>query len=141
LSVERTYRDFVDKVAEYRELSTEAVEAAAQGRVWIGSAAQELGLVDRLGGLEQAIASAAELAGLAPGSFAIEHLAPELGWAGQLALGLIRVAAPVLPAFEPESPLPRSLGRLLDAATEPFEFVERLNDPRGIYTYCFCDLE
>lgn len=141
LSVDRTYREFMDKVAAHRELAAEAVEAAAAGRVWIGSEAERLGLVDRLGGLDEAIASAAELAGLAPGGFTVERLEPEVGWAGQLALGLIRIAGPVLSAVERESVLPRSLENLLDAATEPLAFLERLNDPRGIYVYCFCDVE
>jgi protease-4 len=140
LSVERTYRDFVDKVALHRELATESVEAAAAGRVWIGSEAERLGLVDRLGGLEEAIGSAAELAGLTPGTFSIERLAPELGWAGEIALDVIRVAGPALPVVEREKLLPRSLGRLLEAATEPLAFLERLDDPRGIYAYCFCDV-
>jgi protease-4 len=140
LSVERTYRDFVDKVALHRELATETVEAAAAGRVWIGSEAERLGLVDRLGGLDEAIGSAAELAGLAPGTFSIERLAPELGWAGEIALDVIRVAGPALPVVGRDKLLPRSLDRLLEAAIEPLAFIERLNDPRGIYAYCFCDV-
>ena len=141
LLVERTYRDFIDRVAVHRELATESVEAAADGRVWIGSEAERLGLVDRLGGLDQAVQSAAELAGLAPGSYGVERLAPELGWAGQLAIGLIRITGPALSAVDLESPLPDSLDRLLDTATEPLELFERLNDSRGIYAYCFCDVE
>jgi protease-4 len=141
LSVERTYSDFIGKVGQYRELDVDTVEAAAQGRVWIGSEAERLGLVDRLGDLNQAIESAAELAGLEPDSYSIERLSPELGWAGQLALGLVRLGAPALSAIEPVTPLPRSLARLLDAAVEPLAFFERLNDPRGIYAYCFCDVE
>jgi protease-4 len=139
--VDRTYRDFIDMVAEHRELTTDSVLAAADGRVWIGSEAERLGLVDRLGGLDQALESAAELAGLAPGSYGVERLSPELGWAGQLALGLIRITAPVLPALKVESPLPDGLDQLLDAATEPLAFFERLSDPRGIYAYCFCGVE
>jgi len=141
LLVDRTYRDFIDVVALHRDMTTEAVEAAADGRVWIGSEAERLGLVDRLGGLDQALESAAGLAGLAPGSYGVERLAPELGWASQLALGVIRITGPLLPALEIENPLPDSLDRLLDAATEPLAFLERLNDPRGVYVYCFCDVE
>ena len=139
--VDRTYRDFVDMVARNRELTTESVQAAADGRVWIGDEAERLGLVDRLGGLDQAVLSAAELAGLAPGSYGIEKLEPELGWAGRFAISLVRVADPVLASIKLESPLPDSLDRLLDAATEPLAFFEQLNDPRGIYAYCFCDVE
>jgi protease-4 len=139
--VDRTYRDFIDMVARHRELTTESVEAAADGRVWIGGEAARLGLVDRLGGLDQAVLSAAELAGLAPGSYSVEKLESELSWAGRFAISLVRVTGPALRSIRLDSPLPASLDQLLDAATEPLAFFERLNDPRGIYAYCFCDVE
>ena len=63
-NVEYGYRRFVDLVAEGRGLDAEDVEAIAQGRVWLGADALEHGLVDRLGHLDEAIASAAALAGL-----------------------------------------------------------------------------
>ncbi|MDE0193749.1 MAG: signal peptide peptidase SppA [Gammaproteobacteria bacterium] len=63
-NVEYGYRRFVDLVAEGRGLASEDVEAIAQGRVWLGADAHEHGLVDRLGHLDEAIASAAALADL-----------------------------------------------------------------------------
>jgi len=57
-------RQFMELVARGREMDLAAVEALAQGRVWSGLAAHELGLVDALGGLDAAVAQAAELAGL-----------------------------------------------------------------------------
>jgi protease-4 len=58
------YDDFVDKVASGRNLGREAVAAAAEGRVWTGRQAHERGLVDRLGGLDEAISEAKALAGI-----------------------------------------------------------------------------
>ena len=58
------YTDFVQRVAEGRNLSTEAVEAVARGRVWTGADAFEHGLVDDLGGLRTAVRRAKVLAGL-----------------------------------------------------------------------------
>ena len=58
------YRDFVDKVAKGRGLSTEKVEESAQGRVWSGKRALEHGLVDELGGLNRAIRIAEAKAGI-----------------------------------------------------------------------------
>jgi protease-4 len=58
------YNDFVQRVAEGRHLSVEAVEAVARGRVWTGADALEHGLVDELGGLRTAIRRAKVLAGL-----------------------------------------------------------------------------
>ena len=61
------YTDFVQKVAAGRQLSETAVAAAAEGRVWTGRQAHALGLVDQLGGLEQALDEAKVLIGRAPG--------------------------------------------------------------------------
>ena len=63
-SVDRVYEDFLERVASGRDLERDAVHEIAQGRVWTGAQALELGLVDVLGGLDTAIALAAELAGI-----------------------------------------------------------------------------
>ena len=68
-SVSATYTQFITKVAEHRERPVEEIDAAARGRVWVGSDALQRGLVDRLGNLPDAIDSAAELAGLEEGSY------------------------------------------------------------------------
>jgi protease-4 len=59
-----TYQTFLERVANGRNMSVEEVEQVAQGRVWTGEVAQKIGLVDEIGGLEDAIAEAASLAGL-----------------------------------------------------------------------------
>lgn len=61
---DRAYELFLERVAEGRNMPRDAVHAVAQGRVWTGSKAVEKGLVDALGGLDQAIATAANLADL-----------------------------------------------------------------------------
>lgn len=62
--VEWIYQDFLAKVAKGRNMTIEQVDAIAQGRVWAGEKALEIGLVDAMGGLDRALASAAKLAGL-----------------------------------------------------------------------------
>lgn len=62
--VDWIYQDFLEKVAKGRNMSVEQVDAIAQGRVWPGNKAREIGLVDDIGGLDRALASAAKLAGL-----------------------------------------------------------------------------
>jgi protease-4 len=62
--VQAFYQDFVEKVARCRSLSAEAVESSAQGRVWSGRQAWTRGLVDDMGGLEEALAEAKRRAGL-----------------------------------------------------------------------------
>lgn len=62
--VERGYDIFISRVAEGRNMTKEKVDSIGQGRVWLGEKALELGLVDHLGGLDDAIAAAAKLANL-----------------------------------------------------------------------------
>ncbi|OBF15912.1 signal peptide peptidase SppA [Mycobacterium kubicae] len=80
------YTDFVERVAQGRNMTTEAVDAVARGRVWTGADAKERGLVDELGGLRTAVRRAKVLAGLDedaevrlvgyPGSSLLEMLRP-----------------------------------------------------------------
>ena len=80
------YADFVRRVAEGRNLSPEAVEVVARGRIWTGADALERGLVDELGGLRTAVRRAKILAGLDeetevrivryPGSSLLDFLRP-----------------------------------------------------------------
>ncbi|HEX4964877.1 MAG TPA: signal peptide peptidase SppA [Thermoanaerobaculia bacterium] len=64
--LDRTYAAFVGHVAAGRKMSREAVEGVASGRVWTGAAAQKIGLVDELGGLDRALDLARAEAGIAP---------------------------------------------------------------------------
>ena len=70
-SVDRTYARFKHVVAEGRGLAPAVVDSIARGRVYSGSKAKALGLVDELGGLADAISSCAEFAGLS--SYHVEH--------------------------------------------------------------------
>jgi protease IV len=63
-SVEDIYDIFLEKVADGRNMTKEAVDEIGQGRVWSGENALEIGLVDELGGLDRAVKLAAELAEL-----------------------------------------------------------------------------
>lgn len=58
------HRQFIQAVAEGRDLPVEAVEQIADGRIFTGERAKELGLIDQLGNLQDAIASASELVGI-----------------------------------------------------------------------------
>lgn len=75
--VEYNYRRFVGLVAASRGKSAEQVDAIAQGRVWDGGAARQLGLVDRFGGLNDALEEAAKLAGIAKGEWHPLYLGDE----------------------------------------------------------------
>jgi protease-4 len=63
-SIEKVYSDFVSKVAAGRKMTSESVDSIGQGKVWSGISAKEIGLVDEIGGLKDAIQGAANLAGV-----------------------------------------------------------------------------
>lgn len=65
-SMQQTYDRFLDRVAAGRKMTRDAVHEVAQGRVWTGEQARERGLVDELGGLDEAIAKARELGSVDP---------------------------------------------------------------------------
>ena len=74
--IDHTYDAFQARVAEGRGLPPEVVKGLAEGRVWSGQAAYDLGLVDTLGGLEEAIVEAARLAEL--DEYRVERFTPTL---------------------------------------------------------------
>ncbi len=63
-NVERTYDNFLGVVSEGRKKTKEQIHEIAQGRVWVGSKAKEIGLVDKIGNLDDAIACASRMAGI-----------------------------------------------------------------------------
>lgn len=139
-SVNHIYDEFIDKVATHRQRSVDQINEVARGRVWVGSHARERGLVDELGDLQDAIGAAAELAGLAEDSYNVRYYEPELSLAEQMIVDLLETVAPAVAALGFKPRLPAALSRLLAASREPLAFLERFNDPRGLYLYCFCDV-
>jgi len=75
MSVEKTYADFLNKVAEGRKMDKAQVDSLGEGRVWSGSRLVELGLGDKIGGLMDAVKGAAELAGI--DSYTLKELPQE----------------------------------------------------------------
>jgi protease-4 len=130
--LDRNYRQFIEAVAKGRDLPLEKVSEIARGRVWSGADALALGLVDQIGGLNDAIASAVRLASLEPDAYELQELKDEppfplykfIDFFGSAqARSLLRSVAPVL-GLTPVETVARSL--------------RWLNDPRGIYAHCFC---
>ncbi|PID69700.1 MAG: signal peptide peptidase SppA [Flavobacteriales bacterium] len=63
-AIGRIYNTFLSHVSEGRNMTIAQVDSIAQGRVWTGKQAMEIGLVDEMGGLQEAVAAAAELANI-----------------------------------------------------------------------------
>jgi protease-4 len=83
---------FVGRVAEGRHKQPSDIEPIAQGRVWTGARAKELGLVDEIGGLDAAIAEARKLAG--PGAGSELEIYPPAPTLRDLLAGFGQVQAP-----------------------------------------------
>ena len=73
-AVDKVYDSFLSKVSDGRSIDKEALSEIAQGRIWSGSRAKELGLVDEIGGILDAISIAADLAGIPQNSSVVEFL-------------------------------------------------------------------
>lgn len=99
------YTDFVERVAEGRNLSADAVDVVARGRVWTGADALERGLVDELGGFRTAVRRAKVLAGLDE-----DAEVRIVGYPGSSLLDMVRPRASSQPAA---ASLPDALGALL----------------------------
>jgi protease-4 len=88
LGVESIYRRFLALVSAARKIPVERVDQIAQGRVWDGGTARQLGLVDAFGGLDDAIAEAARRANLDPGKAEAVWLEKEPSYTDRLLLAL-----------------------------------------------------
>ena len=131
MDVEQGYRQFIQIVAKGRKMQPAMVERLAEGRVWDGATALRLGLVDKLGDLETAIAEAARLA----------HVPAENG------LFLDLTPDNLLERFKRvEQPVEAMLGRLLLRGAPALQSVQQqispqlelfvpARDPRNIYAH------
>ncbi len=135
-AVDHAYDEFLHRVGEGRKKSAEEVDKIAQGRVWAGVDAQRIGLVDHLGGLKDATDAAAKLAELGS-NYDVDYIEPDLSLREELLMQLRSEAgrlgrmAGLLP---PQTGMERALDPLLERARE----IAALNDPRGLYAYCWC---
>jgi protease-4 len=137
--IDHGYEEFLSHVGEARHMTREQVDRIARGRVWSGQDAKELGLVDHLGGLDQAVAAAARRARLEKG-YRVSYVEREPTLRERI-LGLFVSAArlvrgpegPLSPAAGPGSVAAR-IRELQDAARR----LLRWNDPRGAYAHCLC---
>lgn len=123
--IDHIYAEFLDKVAEGRKLDRAAVHEIAQGRVWSGKRALELGLVDKLGGLEDAMASAAKRANL--DSYAVEEYQKE----GTLLEELMK---------EMGMEVQLRQNPLVDTTWKQVQYLLSLTDAKGIYARMPYDL-
>jgi protease-4 len=137
-TIENGYRSFIGKVAAARHKTPEQVDAIAQGRVWSGAQALERGLVDKLGGLKDAIAAAAQAANLGD-NYRVSYVEKPLTFWERLAMnmsndalaGFAHAVLPQMPLGLLDQPQIREQLRLLQSAS---------GGKLGVYAYCFCGM-
>lgn len=133
LNVDNIYDRFLSLVATGRNSTPEEIHKIAQGRVWSGLKAKELGLVDNLGSLQDAIQGAANLTGLK--DYQLEVIKKPLTFYEQLVQELSRQGIR-LPRGALQSWLPSGLLAELRPLVGRLDFLKNLNDPRGVYAQC-----
>ncbi|MGN6706031.1 MAG: signal peptide peptidase SppA [Rhodanobacter sp.] len=134
--IDKGYRDFVGKVAEARGKTYQAIDAIAQGRVWTGRQALERGLVDRLGGLDDAVAEAATLAKLGK-DYPVRYEEAPLGGFERFLVNLNHEAATrVLQSWGVR--LPRWFAQLPELAPELELLRHAKAGAPNIYADCLC---
>jgi len=127
------YDRFINFVAESRDQSYEDIKAIAGGRVWIAASAKEIGLVDEIGGIDDAIAYAADLEGLE--DYRVEYyrekLSPEEAFLKEVLENLdVSLAQP-------------SVLSALDGVAELYETLVDIHEPKALLTCkdCLVDLD
>ncbi|WP_032096516.1 MULTISPECIES: signal peptide peptidase SppA [unclassified Alteromonas] len=137
-NVENTYGNFLSLVANARDMTVEEVDTVAQGRVWIGEDALELGLVDELGELDDAVATAAEFAELENYDTVYVQRslsAQELFWKEFFGQAMTFVSK--WQFANSNSALINEFKRVMGE----FNTLNELNDPKGTYILCLpCDV-
>jgi protease-4 len=155
-SVEHAYAQFLQRVGDGRKKTVDEVDKIAQGRVWAGADAQRIGLVDHLGGLRDATDAAAKLAELGS-DYDVDYIESDLSLREELMMqlrseslalgalaGIIPPQSGITGAVLGEAALgsaasgSTALGRVLDPVLEQAREIAQLNDPRGLYAYCWC---
>ncbi len=137
--IRRGYGEFIGKVAQARGKTPDDVDAIAQGRVWSGAQAKERGLVDKLGGLDDAIAAAAARAKLGS-DYQVRYIEREMSTWERLALSFSNSEAAVRVAKWTGLRVPPGLfngAELRQVAAT----LESLRGKRyGAFAHCFCEL-
>ena len=137
--IERGYDVFLERVSSGRKKTRAQIDSIAQGRVWAGTDAKRLGLVDGLGAFEDATRAAARRAHLT--DYEIQFMEPELSWAEQLVLQMRTHVAHAMLSSDPQlTALARAAARF-DPLTREVERLSRFSEPNRVYAYCFCAVQ
>ncbi len=150
--IDRGYEDFLERVGKGRRMSREDVDRLARGRVWSGEDAKKVGLVDQLGSLRDAVASAAKSAKLAEG-YRVMLVEKERTLKERLLTSIFESRLTRMTSWrdlfdrvgttaeEPGSRRPSPVETAWRTLRSEVSAYARFNDPNGLYAHCLCTFE
>ncbi|MGI8499688.1 MAG: signal peptide peptidase SppA [Hassallia sp.] len=130
-SVNRIYNLFLNKVSQGRKLPQQKVAEIAQGRVWSGVAAKQIGLVDEIGGIDAAIDYAAKSANLANDWELQEY--PRHSTFEERFFGKVTQEARTALGIETTTKSPDLLTAEFQKLQKELAIMQKMNDPLGVY--------
>ena len=133
-SIENGYDEFITHVSTTRNIDKAQVDKIAQGRVWTGQTALKLGLVDKLGTLDDAIAAAAATASLK--HFDVQLIEQEMTEQEKLMAQLFG-SAKMLGLLPEQAVTVTPVQKLMQQLNQELQVLSQFNDPNGIYSVCF----
>jgi protease IV len=133
-SIENGYDEFITHVSTTRNIDKAQVDKIAQGRVWTGQTALKLGLVDKLGTLDDAIAAAAATASLK--HFDVQLIEQEMTEQEKLMAQLFG-SAKTLGLLPQQATTVTPVQKLMRQLNQELQVLSQFNDPNGIYSVCF----
>lgn len=135
-SISATYRDFLALVSAARGIDVAKLDPIAQGRIWDGGTARQLGLVDQFGGLEDALGWAAQKAGLKEGEWHARYLGSESGRYDSLLRQLLSSEAKAAPATQRADLFGLAARQQAMLANQLSADFARLMGGGGVQAYC-----
>ncbi len=141
LIINDTYDDFISDVAEQRDMEKDSVDSVAQGQVWTGQDALKHGLIDALGTFEDSIRAAAQLAGLEEGDYGQKLIETQLTPTEQMVLEFFALTTRT--GFDVEALVngPSALESFASRLEALLAGLSQFNDPKGVYSHCFCEID
>ena len=138
--VDYGYDEFINKVSKHRNIPKDTVRTVAEGQIWTGAEALDNGLIDALGGFNDALNEIEALTNLSETEYGLIYLQPEISPTESLAISFLNTLHSLDITFLKSSSMSPAFD-YLNSKIEQFMLPWlHFNDPKGLYAYCFCEL-
>ena len=138
--VDYGYDEFINKVSKHRNIPKDTVRTVAEGQIWTGAEALDNGLIDALGGFNDALNEIEALTNLSETEYGLIYLQQEISPTESLAISFLNTLHSLDITFLKSSSMSPAFD-YLNSQIEQFMLPWlHFNDPKGLYAYCFCEL-